>query len=72
MTFLMFKVDYELFTVFKTSKLIAGALLDVRVNCRFTTKNWKLISLERLRSKNTVTSTCWIQMILFSLQQNGF
>lgn len=35
----MFKVDCELFTVFKTSKLIAGALLDVRVNCRFTTKN---------------------------------
>lgn len=28
----MFKADSELFTVFKTSKLIAGALLDVRVN----------------------------------------
>lgn len=28
----MFKVDCELFSVFKTTKLTAEALLDVRVN----------------------------------------
>lgn len=32
MTFFNVKIDCELFTVFKTRKLIAGALWGVRVN----------------------------------------